>query len=252
MLLKSDFTSCKPGYLTEKSLNRIFGTKNASFLVGPRTRKKLLILPQSRYVRIESFDNEYVIKLNLLKGRFGPFIGSNCKIPFSGSAENAVLSYKVLFQAGFEFVKGGKLPGLGGGAGNSGGEVPTGYDGWSVRFMFKERGTICAYLYHARMKGQFGDKLFLRYNGEHVLLNTGSWNTITMSLAMNDPEKDNGIVKVKVNGIEADELDPVCFRKTADLKIDQLFFSCFMGGDDDSYSPGQDQFIMFKDFEIEY
>jgi len=252
MLLKSNLTSCRPGYLTEKRLNRIFGTKNASFLVGPRTRKKLLILPRARYARIVPFNNEYVIRLDLLKGRFGPFIGSNCRIPFPEPVDRSTLSFKVLFKEGFDFVKGGKLPGMAGGAGNSGGQVPTGYDGWSVRFMFKEKGTICAYLYHAKMKGQFGEKNFLRINGEYVHLNTGVWNSISLNLAMNDPEKENGIVRVTVNEVDTDAQDPVCFRKTDKLKIDHLFLSCFMGGDDDSYSPLHDQSVMLKDFNVDY
>ncbi len=250
--LKSNFSLCKTGMLTENTLRRIFGIKNALFLVGPLARWKLQLLPKTKNIEIKLFDNEYVFKLNLLRGKVGPFIGCNWKIPFPKQVESATLSYKVFFQDGFDFVKGGKLPGLAGGTGNTGGLVPNGYDGWSVRFMFKERGSICAYLYSAVMEGQFGDKKFLKHDGELVYLKTGSWNTITLTLIMNNPDKENGIVLSKVNSYDTLTLNSVCFRKTPDLKIDHLLFSCFMGGDDSSYSPKQDQFLLFKNFQVEY
>jgi hypothetical protein len=50
------------------------------------------------------------------------------------------LSYYVRFSENFDFVKGGKLPGLFGGVGNSGGEIPDGTDGFSTRFMWRRNG----------------------------------------------------------------------------------------------------------------
>jgi len=250
--LKSNFSLCKTGMLTENTLRKVFGIKNAVFLAGTYSRWKLWILPKIKNIEIKLFENEYVVKLNHLKGKFGPFIGCNWKIPFPAQVDSATLSYKVYFQDGFDFVKGGKLPGLAGGTGNTGGLVPDGYDGWSVRFMFKESGSICAYLYCAVMEGQFGNKEFLKNDGRLIYLKTGTWNTISLTLIMNQPDKEDGIITSKVNGYDALTLNSVCFRKTYDLKIDHFLFSCFMGGNDISYSPKQDQYLLFKDFQIEY
>jgi hypothetical protein len=250
--LRSNLSICRTGRLTENALRKIFGTKNAHFLTGRLGRWKLRILPETKNIGIILFENEYVLKLNLLRGKAGPFIGCNWKIPFPEQVVSAALSYKVFFQDGFDFVKGGKLPGLAGGTGNTGGLVPNGRDGWSVRFMFKEHGSLCAYIYCANMEGQFGDKKFLKHEGTLIYLKTGTWNTITLNLTMNSPDKEDGIVLTKVNGTNALALNSVCFRKTQSLKIDHLLFSCFMGGDDASYAPEQDQFLLFKDFQIEY
>jgi hypothetical protein len=250
--LKSDFSLCRTGLLTENTLRRIFGTENACFLTGRSERWKLRILPVTKNSGIVLFDNEHVIKLNLRRSKAGPFTGCNWKIPFPEKVESAALSYKVFFQDGFDFVKGGKLPGLAGGTGNTGGLVPNGYDGWSVRFMFKEHGSLCAYLYSAKMEGQFGDKEFLKRDESLIYLKTGTWNSITLTLTMNTPDKEDGIITSKVNGTDALALNSVCFRKTSGLKIDYMLFSCFMGGDDASYAPKQDQFLLFKDFKIEY
>lgn len=250
--LKSDFSLCRTGLLTENTLRRIFGTKNAYFLTGRLARWKLRILPGTKNIEIVLFENEHVIKLNLTKSKAGPFTGCNWKIPFPEQVESAALSYKVFFQDGFDFVKGGKLPGLAGGTGNTGGLVPNGFDGWSVRFMFKEHGSLCAYLYSAKMEGQFGDKKFLKHDESLIYLKTGTWNTITLTLTMNTPDKEDGIITCKVNGTDAIALNSVFFRKTPDLKIDHMLFSCFMGGVDASYAPKQDQFLLFKDFKVEY
>jgi hypothetical protein len=245
-------SSCKPGLISEKTLQKMFGTNDARFLVGRLQRLKLNIQPEAENIEIALFDNEHVIKVILTKGKTGPFTGCNWKIPFPEQVESAALSYKVFFQDGFDFVKGGKLPGLAGGTGNTGGLVPNGYDGWSVRFMFKEHGRICAYLYHVGMKDKFGSKEFLKHEGEDISLNTGSWNKIILTIKMNNPETGEGKVFCNVNGTDVLALNSVCFRKTESLKTDHLLFSCFMGGDDPSYAPKQDQFLMFKDFKIEY
>lgn len=58
----------------------------------------------------------------------------------------AILKYSVFFPAGFEFVKGGKLPGLyGGKTGCTGGDLAI--DCFSTRLMWREAGQGELYLY---------------------------------------------------------------------------------------------------------
>ena len=61
-----------------------------------------------------------------------------------GSAFNSMLlSYELAFDAGFDWVKGGKLPGLRGGPnpdGCSGGNEPNGTDCFSTRLMWRQNG----------------------------------------------------------------------------------------------------------------
>lgn len=54
-----------------------------------------------------------------------------------------LLSYEVAFDKGFQWVKGGKLPGLRGGSDTSGcegGAEPNGTDCWSTRLMWRTAG----------------------------------------------------------------------------------------------------------------
>ena len=65
----------------------------------------------------------------------------NSSTPF----QSMLLSYEVAFDAGFDWVKGGKLPGLRGGEdsrdnGCSGGDRPDGSQCFSTRLMWRQRG----------------------------------------------------------------------------------------------------------------
>jgi len=61
----------------------------------------------------------------------------------SGDVSHALLSYKMAFQEGFQWNKGGKLPGLWSGQDTkecSGGNQSDGDDCWSVRLMWRADG----------------------------------------------------------------------------------------------------------------
>ena len=81
-----------------------------------------------------------------------------------GGVDEACFSYYQYLEDGFDFNKGGKLPGFYGGIGNTGGNVPTGSDGFSTRLMWRSngRGQVYAYL---PSSVDFGTQL-----------GTGSWN----------------------------------------------------------------------------
>ena len=72
--------------------------------------------------------------------------GSQFYAPFNTSGspfESMMLSYEIAFDTNFDFVKGGKLPGLRGGpdpVGCSGGSQVNGSDCYSVRLMWRTNG----------------------------------------------------------------------------------------------------------------
>jgi hypothetical protein len=250
--MASDFNQCNAGLLKETHLKKAFNAKGCAFILGRFSQFILMLKKYVDQVSIISFGAKNVVKTAFPKNKYGTFPGCSWKIPFDTPVEQASLSYKVFVPCDFDFVKGGKLPGLAGGSANSGGDIPNGMDGWSVRFMFKEKGTLCAYLYHVGMVTEFGVHAFLTYKNAPILLESDAWNTIELKIKMNDPEKSNGEVHCSLNRKEGLVLKNICFRKTNNLKIDQLLFSCFMGGDDSSYAPLSDQFLLFKDFTVEY
>lgn len=74
--------------------------------------------------------------------------------------QSMILSYEVAFDEGYEFVLGGKLPGIRGGPdpnGCSGGSQPNGSDCFSVRIMWRTNGAGEAYSYLLPVDGLCDD-----------------------------------------------------------------------------------------------
>ncbi|MDR1759704.1 MAG: hypothetical protein LBR60_04175 [Fibrobacter sp.] len=68
--------------------------------------------------------------------------GMQIKWPIPETADTMWVSYRLKFETGFEFVKGGKLPGLCGGKCYTGGITPSQGDGWSARIMWRPGGAV--------------------------------------------------------------------------------------------------------------
>lgn len=177
-------------------------------------------------------------------------------LDFSGQAQSydeLYLSYEVKFSKGFEFVRGGKLPGLCGynntqtvGSGcNTGGGYPTGYDGWSARVMWREGGALENYMYHSKQTHFYGDDEYWQ-----KLATPGSWHHFQHRVVMNDPGVANGIMQAWLDGELVLDMHDVEYRKTADIGINLFYFSTFYGGNDSSWAPSKDQMTYFDNFKI--
>jgi hypothetical protein len=159
--------------------------------------------------------------------------------------ERLHLSYFLRFSKNFDFVKGGKLPGLYGGKGNSGGDIPNGFDGFSSRLMWRRngQGEVYAYLPTSQTNGTSIGRGTWTFQ-------PNTWHQIEQELQLNTPNQSNGWVRVWLDGKLVLESTGIRFRRTAKLKIDGIFFSTFFGGDDRSWSTPQDVSIDFADFAI--
>src|SRR5947209_5593294 len=101
------------------------------------------------------------------------------------------LRYYVRFPAGFDFVKGGKLPGLFGGSVGSGGRVPDGTNGFTTRFMWRKHGDgeVYAYLPSSVKHGTSLGRGKWRFQ-------PGKWHLIEQEIRLNMPGKSDGRVRV--------------------------------------------------------
>ena len=63
--------------------------------------------------------------------------GAQWQLEFDDEYEELFLSYRVKFKNGFDFVRGGKLPGLAGGTAPTGSSPADGTNGWSGRMMWR-------------------------------------------------------------------------------------------------------------------
>lgn len=163
------------------------------------------------------------------------------------------VAYDVKFDNNFEFVLGGKLPGLCGydinqapntGC-NTGGGFPSGYDGWSARGMWRVNGALENYVYHANQANFYGDD-------EHwnVSATPGIWHRIQHRVVLNTVGQQNGILEAWLDGTKVLSSNTLEYRKTDTIGINLFYFSTFFGGNDVSWAPSTDQRIFYDNFTI--
>lgn len=155
------------------------------------------------------------------------------------------LSYSLRFSDGFDFVKGGKLPGLFGGNAPSGGEKPNGTDGFSARFMWRSGGDGEVYAY-LPTSTSFGTSL----GRGSWKFKPNVWHRLEQEVVLNQPGQDNGSVRVWLDGRQVWQDNRLRFRTTDKLKVDGIFFSTFFGGGDTSWATPKDVSIDFADFAL--
>jgi len=167
---------------------------------------------------------------------------ANLKLP---PQEALLLSYYVRFSDDFQFVKGGKLPGLFGGQGNNGGDIPDGTDGFSTRYMWRRNGEgeIYAYLPTSENYGTSIGRGSWRFD-------PGEWYYLQQEVILNQPNQANGSIRVWVNGKEVIHETELIFRTVDHLKIDGILFSTFFGGGDLSWVTPRDVYADFAEFSV--
>lgn len=193
--------------------------------------------------------------------------GAQWQLHFDQEFEEIFVEYRVKFGAGFDFVRGGKLPGLIGGTANTGGDVPTGTDGFSARMHWRtdgssgspldrDRANITQYLYHPDQPNTFGEDF--RWDdapeGDWVFFESDRWYHIRHRLVMNSVVDGQGqhdaIVQAWIDGRLVMDLDNIRFRDTESLKIDGFYFSTFFGGSGDQWNTSKEEVAFFDDFRV--
>jgi hypothetical protein len=146
------------------------------------------------------------------------------------------LQYDVKFDRDFQFVRGGKLHGLGPDRPVTGGD-PIRPDGWSARVMWRTGGHVELYTYHQDQRGKYGDK------GEVVKplsFAPGRWYSVSLHVRLNDSaEAANGFVRLYVDGALTERQEGLRLRGAVsdDTLIGSFLFSTFHGGNDPSWAP---------------
>ncbi|KAJ8463817.1 hypothetical protein ONZ45_g17452 [Pleurotus djamor] len=161
--------------------------------------------------------------------------------------QSMMVSYEVAFEEDFDWVKGGKLPGLRGGlnsTGCSGGNEANGRDCFSARLMWRRSGHGEAYLYVPRSNNICSDRSFqcnddfgISVSRGSFVLTAGRWHRITIVAQLNNPTNvANGNFLVYFNDDEVIRQEKLQFRSADSLHINGFFFSTFFGGSDSSWA----------------
>jgi len=184
------------------------------------------------------------------KGGVGPGEGgAQWLVNLPKSFDELYVSYWVKFGSGFDFVKGGKIPGLGGGQNNTGGNKPDGTDGWSGRMMWRAGGDAVQYLYHPDQPTIYGEDLAYDIGGQRTFT-PGQWVQVEHHFVMNTPGQHDGVVEAWWNGGLALQRKDIRFRDVSTFAIDVFYFSTFFGGSTSDWAATKDEYTYFDDFVI--
>lgn len=147
--------------------------------------------------------------------------------------DEATLGYEIFFPKGFEWTKGGKLPGL------SGGTSPTGLtedtnkteNGWSARVMWRSHNRLTSYCYWPNREKHCGSDLWWKDGGSNLNISEGEWHTIRFHVKLNDVGKQNGENTVWVDGKQVLSETGIVWRvHDNNTSIDQMYMQTFYGG----------------------
>ncbi|CAH1791940.1 unnamed protein product [Owenia fusiformis] len=177
--------------------------------------------------------------------------------PFSPGNERA-LSYDLRFSDNFDFVRGGKLPGLYGGdqSSCSGGGATS--HCFSTRYMWRRDGDGEIYLYSgADQASDFCDRPgnHCNYDFGHSVgrgsfrFNRGRWYNLKQYVRLNTVGLNDGVLRVWLDDVLVIDYNDVGFR-TSEFNIDTIFFSTFFGGGNMDWASTDDVQIYFRNFEV--
>ena len=190
------------------------------------------------------------LRVRYPKGGVGPQEGgAQWKMGLGARYDELYCAYWVRFASGFDFARGGKLPGLVGGAANTGGRKPSGQDGWSARMMWRSGGAVVQYVYHVDQPTQYGEDLSWNVGGQRAFM-PGTWHRVEHRCVMNRPGQRDGIVQGWFDGALALDRRDLRFRDVDSFSIDAFYFSTFFGGDDPSWAPSKDERVDVDQFMI--
>lgn len=182
---------------------------------------------------------------------------------FNGSQpfQSMLLTYDVAFDKGFNWTKGGKLPGIRGGKhanGCFGGSLPNGTDCFSIRLDWRPDGEGEANAFIPN------PGTFCNATGVHCTsgagisiapsafsFQSGGWNRVSILVRLNDPpSSSNGDFAVYFNDVPAISQSGLQFRIGNEVNATGLVFSTFFGGEDSSWAPPTDQHAFFRNIQL--
>lgn len=157
------------------------------------------------------------------------------------------LNYDVLFENDFEWVKGGKLPGL----------APTNYttgckdpnpNGWSVRMMWRRLGEPVLYIYDQNRANRCGEDA---HSGVQFAKNT--WQPLSVHVRVNQPASaSNAEMSLYLAGKRIAHVANAQLRgaEGSATLINQFIFHTFFGGSDDTWSPSKNVHARFDNIAV--
>ncbi len=179
--------------------------------------------------------------------------------PLGPGHEEVYFSYNMMFRPGFDWVMGGKLPGLGGGDNPTGGKEITWDGGFTARIMFQGRhewdtnypwGKCFLYCYHQDKTQTYGDSY--TFGEVYFPAEDSLWYNMTIRLVLNtvgaSGGANNGLIEFFLNGKHIFTKTGMRWRNLNTIWIDTQHIVSFFGGGTPEYGAHRDEWILFDDF----
>ncbi|KAI8640231.1 hypothetical protein BD408DRAFT_476813 [Parasitella parasitica] len=230
------------------SSKSVYGSNDVSFVPDP----------------FEANSTSSVVKVLYPAGSYAPVATKNnsngtvgglefFSVPDGGATYNtALLSYDLAFDPSFDWVKGGKLPGIFGGSpgdGCAGGLKATGSNCFSVRLMWRSAGAGEAYAYIPTSDSLCQTKQVVcnsdygtSFSRGIVQFSTSKWTRMEIYIKLNSGSHANGILKVWQDGSLMINQQAIQFRSSDTVGISSMMFSTFFGGGSADYATSNIQF----------
>ncbi len=194
------------------------------------------------------------LRIKYAANRAGGGSGTGWTMPF-GARNDVYLRYRIKVNSDFNFVMGGKLPGL---AGNKGGggciSIEPGH-GFSARYMWRDAGRMVGYLYWLDKTNNCGQDFAWRDGSDLIHLQPGVWHTLESRIVLNTKNPDgtwnyDGKFEAWFDGQKVLSNNSLRWRVTDHVQVDKLAFSTFFGGSTSAWAPTKDEYITYDDFLI--
>lgn len=210
--------------------------------------------PDCDRAAITSIGGDNKLRITYPANKFG---STNGGVQFKARVEPArsyELTYTLRFRSGFEFVKGGKLPGMCGGECYTGGkaaQAKKNCDGWSARYMWRAGGKAVVYLYYCGSKEpKFGELIEFKDSGKQVLFKTETNYTLKQRITLNSGRSTNGLLQVWLNGKMVVNRKDILYANEGSAQINTFYFSTFYGGGSQDWAPGRTTQAEFDNIAI--
>lgn len=188
---------------------------------------------------------------NIAIGKFGKENGNGLRVNYIGYPKGShgaiftcplakdsnayTLEFDVKFSNDFQFVKGGKLHGLGPKKVMSGGNGIS-PNGWSARVVFRRNGGVGIYYYHQDQIGRYGDSTIAK----DFRFELGRFYRVRMQVQLNSESTANdGMMKLFIDNRLVVEKNDIRFHSVTDRSalISKILFSTFHGGSTPDWAP---------------
>ncbi len=242
LVLRNNFESTSPGvysheqFLVDSSWPRVIWSETGN---------------RASIVNVSGGGNKQ-LRMTYPSGAYGTTAsGGQALIDLGSAYPDLYFRQSVRFEDGFDWQRGGKLPGLSsGGSKWSGGIAPRDGEGYSARYMWRDNGRAVLYLYHADQVRSYGDEIDLGLTFKEDIE-----YTLTQRIVRNSGDTNDGIVEVwaSENGGAHRKLlskNDVRFGMSGNGFTDSLYFSTYFGGGDQSWAPDKTSYIYFDDFIV--